>query len=47
MPEQPIDTDLRRAIRELEAPLAIVLIVPMCLLASVTGLVARGLPIEH
>jgi multidrug efflux pump subunit AcrB len=27
-------------------PLAIVLIVPMCLLASVTGLVARGLPID-
>ena len=27
-------------------PLAIVLIVPMCLLASVTGLVARGMPID-
>src|ERR1700757_3903622 len=27
-------------------PLAIVLIVPMCLLASVTGLLARGLPID-
>jgi multidrug efflux pump subunit AcrB len=27
-------------------PLAIVLIVPMCLLASVTGLAARGLPID-
>jgi multidrug efflux pump subunit AcrB len=27
-------------------PLAIVLIVPMCLLAAVTGLVARGLPID-
>jgi len=26
--------------------LAIVLIVPMCLLASVTGLLARGLPID-
>ena len=27
-------------------PLAIVLIVPMCLLASVTGLLARGMPID-
>jgi multidrug efflux pump subunit AcrB len=27
-------------------PLAIVLILPMCLLASVTGLLARGLPID-
>jgi multidrug efflux pump subunit AcrB len=27
-------------------PLAIVLVVPMCLLASVTGLLARGLPID-
>jgi len=27
-------------------PMAIVLIVPMCLLASVTGLLARGLPID-
>src|SRR6266436_1342937 len=27
-------------------PLAIVLIVPMCLLASVTGLIARGMPID-
>ena len=27
-------------------PLAIILIVPMCLLASVTGLLARGLPID-
>ncbi len=27
-------------------PLAVVLIVPMCLLASVTGLLARGLPID-
>lgn len=27
-------------------PLAIVLIVPMCILASVTGLMARGLPID-
>jgi hypothetical protein len=26
--------------------LAIVLIVPMCLLASVTGLLARGMPID-
>jgi hydrophobe/amphiphile efflux-1 (HAE1) family protein len=27
-------------------PLAIVLIVPMCILASVTGLIARGMPID-
>src|SRR5262249_49165223 len=27
-------------------PLAIVLILPMCLLASVTGLLARGMPID-
>jgi hydrophobe/amphiphile efflux-1 (HAE1) family protein len=27
-------------------PLAIVMIVPMCILASVTGLIARGLPID-
>ena len=27
-------------------PLAIVLIVPMCLLASITGLLARGMPID-
>ena len=27
-------------------PLAVVLIVPMCLLASVTGLLARGMPID-
>src|SRR5205807_7154482 len=27
-------------------PMAIVLIVPMCLLASVSGLLARGLPID-
>jgi multidrug efflux pump subunit AcrB len=27
-------------------PLAVVLIVPMCLLASVTGLIFRGLPID-
>jgi multidrug efflux pump subunit AcrB len=27
-------------------PLAIVMIVPMCLLASVTGLLARGMPID-
>ena len=27
-------------------PLAVVLIVPMCLLASVTGLMARGMPVD-
>jgi hypothetical protein len=30
----------------LDAPIAIVLILPMCLLASVTGLLARGLAID-
>jgi len=36
----------RGAIRSWKLPMAIVLIVPMCLLASVTGLLARGLPID-
>ncbi|MFM9634926.1 efflux RND transporter permease subunit, partial [Streptomyces galilaeus] len=30
----------------LTLPLAVVLIVPMCLLASVTGLLIRGMPVD-
>jgi len=35
-----------RPVQSWKLPLAIVLIVPMCLLASVNGLLARGMPID-
>ena len=36
----------RRAVRELVLPLAVILIVPMCLLAGVSGLLLRGMDIN-